>query len=153
MATKLHQIIALANTKKAQGQSGFTELHKVLLKSALLSGIAKTYKPIDDDAPAAERLPSEGTKVQVRVSECVEQARGILTEMIDMVATQDVANTTAFADVVVDGQIIVTHVPATHLLFLEKRLEDLVTFVTKFPTAGRLIRLRRSEPRRSRRTT
>ena len=134
MATKLHQIIALANTKKAQGQANLTDLHKTLQRTALLDGIARTYRPINDDAPASERLPSESKKIQVRVSECIDRAKAILTEMIDLVATQDLANTEAFADVVVDGKVIVSHVPATHLLFLEKRLEDLVTFVTKLPT-------------------
>jgi len=39
----------------------------------------------------------------------------------------------AKADVVVDGQTLLVGVPATHLLFLEKQLVDLRTFVTKLP--------------------
>jgi hypothetical protein len=133
MATKLHQIIALANGKKAQTASTLTELHHILQKTALLAGITKTFRPIDADAPASERLPSESQRVQVRVSECIDRAKKSLTEMIDMVATQDIANTQAFADVAVDGKIIIKHIPATHLLFLEKRIEDLLTFVNKLP--------------------
>ncbi|MCK9558039.1 MAG: hypothetical protein M0R50_08385 [Candidatus Cloacimonetes bacterium] len=129
---KLHQIIALAKGKKARAISGLTELHKLHQKTALLDGIARTYRPIKDDD--AEKLPSESKKVQLRVSESIEKAKVILTDVIDIVATQDVANTEAFADVVVDGNIVIEHVPATHLLFLEKQLVDLHTFVSKLPT-------------------
>jgi len=39
----------------------------------------------------------------------------------------------ARADVVIDGQTIATDVPVTYLLFLEKQLVDLHTFVKKLP--------------------
>jgi hypothetical protein len=39
----------------------------------------------------------------------------------------------AKADVVVDGQPLLRQVPATYLLFLEKQLVDLHTFVKKLP--------------------
>ena len=127
---KLHQIIALADGKKARAVSGLTELHKLHQKTDLLNGIARTYRPINDEG---EKLPSEAKLVQLRISESIERARAILTDVIDIVATQDVANTTAFADVIVDGKTIIRHVPATHLLFLGKQLTDLHTFVAKFP--------------------
>src|SRR5439155_26486740 len=42
-------------------------------------------------------------------------------------------NCTARADVVLDGQPLLTQVPVTYLLFLEKQLVDLHTFVRKLP--------------------
>jgi hypothetical protein len=56
-----------------------------------------------------------------------------LTQLFDVTATKDWANTRARADVVVDGQTLLTQVPATYLLFLEKQLVDLHTFVKKLP--------------------
>src|SRR5690606_37924291 len=41
--------------------------------------------------------------------------------------------TQAKADVVVNGTVILSQVPATYLLFLEKQLTDLHTFVRKLP--------------------
>lgn len=127
---KLHQVIALANGKKALAQASLTESHHTLQKAEPISGITRTYMPINDDG---DKFPPESKLVQVRVSEIIDRIRKILTDMIDMVATQDVANTTAFANVIVDGVIVVKNVPATHLLFLEKRLDDLNTFVKKIP--------------------
>ncbi|MBA3531781.1 MAG: hypothetical protein H0T73_07680 [Ardenticatenales bacterium] len=56
-----------------------------------------------------------------------------LTELFDVTATKDWTNCSARADVVVDGQTLLTQVPITYLLFLEKQLVDLRTFVTKLP--------------------
>ena len=129
---KLHQIVALVKSKKAQAESGLTKLYHLLQKTDLLGGIARTYRPINDED--TDKLPSESKRVQLRIPEAIAQARDVLGPMIDLVAIQDVANTEAFADIAIDGTVIVAHVPATHLLFLEHRLEDLTTFVSKLPT-------------------
>jgi hypothetical protein len=129
---KLHQIVALVKSKKAQAESGLTKLYHLLQKTDLLGGIARNYRPINDED--TDKLPSESKRVQLRIPEAIAQAKDVLGPMIDLVATQDVANTQAFADIVIDGVIIAEHVPATHLLFLEHRLEDLSTFVGKLPT-------------------
>lgn len=129
---KLHQIVALVKAKKAQAESGLTKLYHILQKNDLLAGIARNYRPIDDED--TDRLPAESKRVQLRVQEVIEQAKDAIGPMLDLVATQDTANTEAFADVVVDGVAILKHVPATNLLFLEHKLEDLSTFVSKLPT-------------------
>jgi pterin-4a-carbinolamine dehydratase len=57
------------------------------------------------------------------------------TELIDKVALVDVANTRAVADIVLSGggETIATDVPATTLLFLEKKITDMATFIAKLP--------------------
>ena len=128
---KLNQIIAIANGVKSRAQGGLTELYHKLQKPELLSGIARTYRPKDDDG---EQLPPESKRVQVRVSEALEQADTILANLFDIVATQDYANCTAMANVTVDGAVILHDVPVTYLLFLEKQLVDIATLVSKLPT-------------------
>jgi hypothetical protein len=57
------------------------------------------------------------------------------TALFDVTAQKDYANCNARADVVTeDGKTILTQVPATYLLFLEKKLTDLYTLVNAFPT-------------------
>lgn len=58
---------------------------------------------------------------------------GTLTRLFDVTATKDWANRTAAADVVVDGTVLLPQVPVPYLLFLEKQLTDLHTFVRKLP--------------------
>lgn len=54
--------------------------------------------------------------------------------MIDLCAAQDYANCDAKANVIVDGALILENVPVSHLLFLEKQIEDIRTFVSSLPT-------------------
>jgi hypothetical protein len=56
-----------------------------------------------------------------------------LTRLFDVTATKDFANCAATADVSVDGTVLLADVPVTYLLFLEKQLTDLHTFVKKLP--------------------
>ena len=57
----------------------------------------------------------------------------MLTRLFDVTATKDWTNCVARADVVVDGTPLLRDVPVTYLLFLEKQLVDLHTFVKKLP--------------------
>jgi hypothetical protein len=128
--TKLNQIIAVEKGVKSKGYAEVTDAHQRLQKSALLAGIARTYQPKDEEG---EQYPPESTRVQLRAEEVLRQTSTTLTRLFDVTATKDWANCEARADVVVDGQVLLPAVPATYLLFLEKQLVDLHTFVAKLP--------------------
>lgn len=128
---KLAQIIAVVNGKKTKVQKVLTDIYHKIQKAELFNGISRTYRPLDEDG---ETQPAEQKLVQYTVAEAIEEARKALTELLDVVFTQDVANTVAHADIVVDGVELVKNVPVTYLLFLEKQLVDLQTFVSKLPT-------------------
>lgn len=129
--SKLNQIIAVTAGKKSRSQKAITEVYHQLQKPALLDGIARTYRPKDEDG---EKLPAERKHVQVKVKDAVVKVKGELADLFDVVATQDYANCVAKADVKVDGVVLLEKVPVTYLLFLEKQLVDLGTFVEKLPT-------------------
>jgi hypothetical protein len=127
---KLNQIVAIENSVKSTAHQRFTALYQLLQKAAPLSGLSRTYQPRTEEG---EQLPPEQTRVQVRVEETLEQASEILTELFDVTATKEWANCQARADVVVDGQVLLEGAPVTYLLFLEKKLVELHTFVSKLP--------------------
>jgi hypothetical protein len=128
---KLNQIIALLAGKKSQAKDTLTEAYHQSKKPELLTGLVRTYQPRDD---GGEPQPDERKSVQVKVSELIDRVKKELTDMLDVVATQDWANCQARADVVVEGRRLLEGVPVTHLLFLEKQLVDLRTFVESLPT-------------------
>ena len=128
---KLNQIIAIANGKKTSLQKSFTDIYQKLGKSELFNGLARVYVPTED---GGESQPPESKSVQYKTSTAIEDARKLLTELFDVTLTQDNANTLAKADVVVDGVTVLANVPVTYLLFLEKQITDLKTFVSKLPT-------------------
>jgi hypothetical protein len=128
---KLNQIIAVQAGKKAQAKETLTEAYHQIKKADLLAGLVRTYQPRDE---GGEPQPEERKQVQAKVPDLIRRVSADLTEMFDVVATQDWANCQARADVVVDGRKLLDQVPVTHLLFLEKQLADLRTFVEALPT-------------------
>ncbi len=71
--------------------------------------------------------------MQVKAEDVLRTTAVTLTRLFDVTATKDWANRTAAADIVVDGTILLPQVPVPYLLFLEKQLTDLHTFVRKLP--------------------
>ncbi|MBC7881518.1 MAG: hypothetical protein H7Y37_09305 [Anaerolineae bacterium] len=128
--TRLNQIIAVEKGVKSRSFQELTEAHQALQKPSLLAGIARTYRPKDEEG---EVLPPESTRVQVKADQIIRETGEVLTKLFDVTATKDWANCRAKADVVVDGRVILAEVPATYLLFVEKQLVDLHTFIKKLP--------------------
>lgn len=127
---KLNQIIAVEKGVKSKSFADLTEAHHAVQKTGPLAGIARVYQPRDEEG---EQLPPESTKVQIKAEDILRSVGTTLTRLLDVTATKDWANCEARADVVVDGRTIVADVPVTYLLFLEKQLVDLHTFVKKLP--------------------
>jgi hypothetical protein len=129
---RLNQIIAVVNSVKSRTQHTVTECYKLLQKPDLFDGMVRTYRPKDEET--GEKFPGEQKLVQCRVSDLVGVACGAWEELINTVEKQDRANTAAQADIVVGANVIARAVPVTHLLFLEKHLTDIRTFIEKIPT-------------------
>jgi hypothetical protein len=55
----------------------------------------------------------------------------VTSNLFDVTATMDWMKCTACADVILDGQKLFPQISATYLLFLERQLVDLHTFVRK----------------------
>ena len=127
---RLNQIIAVEKGIKSRSFQELTEAHQALQKPALLAGIARTYRPKDEEG---ETFPPESTRVQVKANDIIRQTTETLTKLFDATAAKDWTNCRAKANIVVDGQTLLEQVPATYLLFLEKQLVDLHTFVKKLP--------------------
>lgn len=129
---KLHQILAVERDIKKTADRRVTVIYQNLGKAPLTQGVVRTYAPKDDEG---EVLPPESTLVQLDAATVLEDVYDELTKLFDIEATKDVGNTIAFADVVLeDGTTLMTQVPATYLLWLEKQLEDMHTIASKLPT-------------------
>jgi hypothetical protein len=128
---KLNQIIAVEKGVKSKSFQELTEAHHAVQKVALLTGLSRTYQPKDEEG---EQLPPESTKVQVRAEEVLRQVGATLSRLFDVTASKDATNSVAKADVKIDDTVLLSDVPVTYLLFLEKQLTDLHTFVKKLPT-------------------
>ena len=125
---KLNAILAVEKGRRTELHTLITNLHKVTQQPALLTGHHKRYTPRKEDG---EAFPDDQQVVQLTHEAAVKDISGALKSLLDTVATKDWTNCEARADVVVDGKVFLPQVPVTFLLFLEKELHDLQTFVEK----------------------
>ena len=130
MTTRLSQVVAVEKPAKTDAYRILSEAHHQVQKAPLLAGISRTYRPRDEEG---EQLPAEATRVQLRAVDAIADVRQALTRFWDISATRDWANCTAKADITIDGFPVVRDVPVTHLLFLEKQLTGVHTFLAKLP--------------------
>lgn len=132
--TKLHQILAVERGVQADAD------RKVALalrgtsvegEASPLSGLIKTYAPREENG---DTLPDQRQHVQIRVEKDVLPAiSGALTRLFDVKLIREHANTSAFADVKIDGTVLLANVPAGYLLFLENQLNTLRGVVQRLP--------------------
>jgi hypothetical protein len=128
---KLNQVLAVERQIKTNSTDQATKLYQLLEKPALTRGQTRTYAPIADEG---EQLPDENTSVQVRVEEVLAEIAKHWVPLYDVSLQRDKGNCEAKADIVVNGEVLLKDVPATYLLWLEKKLTDFHTIVVKLPT-------------------
>lgn len=128
---RLNQIIAIEDGAKKTEYADLSKSHHVLQKAELFSGFIATYAPFTEDPTLKQ--PDQRKVTQQNATEIIKQTQAGLTEYWDIVATKDMGNCSAKADVVVDGVKLAENIPVTYLLFLEKQLNDLRTFISKLP--------------------
>lgn len=128
---KLCQVIAIEGKVKDKSHRTITDIYQKLQKQELLSGISRKYQPKDDEG---EQLPSESKIVQLTVDKALKVVQEGLVELFDNTATKDFANCVAKANVVVGENVLIEGAPVPYLLFLEKKLADLHTLISKLPT-------------------
>lgn len=129
---KLNQINALVSARKGEAEKTVTELYKLVQKEPLFAGRERTYRPLDE--VNGQKIPPESQRVQQRADDLLKQVRDKWAEVWNLVCTQDHGNQKASADLVVDGRTLLAGVPVTFLLYLDKQVNDLETFVSKLPT-------------------
>ncbi|HEY9644698.1 MAG TPA: hypothetical protein V6C57_29650 [Coleofasciculaceae cyanobacterium] len=127
---KLNQLIAVLQSVKQNSTKAKTEVYHLVQKPALFQGLSRTFQPREEDGFVH---PSETQKLTLKVDELLEKFNQACSEFWDLSATQDWANTKAKASIVVDGQTILPDVPVPYLLFLEKQLADVKTFIQSLP--------------------
>jgi hypothetical protein len=127
---KLNQLIAVLQSVKANANKGKAEVSQLSQKSTLFQGLSRTYQPREEDGFV---YPPESQKLTLKADELIEKFVQSCSEFLDLAATQDYANTEAKASVTVDGQTIISDVPVSYLLFLEKQLQDVKTFIASLP--------------------
>ncbi len=129
--TQLNQLVAVEGGVKTKTKNVLTNAYHVAQRTGAFAGITRTYRPKDDDG---DLLPPESTLVQTKADDLIDSVTTQLTRLFDVTASKDATNAVAKADLVVGDQTLARDLSVPTLLFLEKQLVDLRTFVGKLPT-------------------
>lgn len=135
--TLLHEILAIEQEVKANAERARTQLIETFrTKQSHFTGIRRTFRPfaVDEGGNEAggERLEAE-TQLAKTVPEQLDLVLREVGKALDMGMQLDEANTRAKADIVVDDQVLLSDVPATFLLQLERRLRELRAVFKEIP--------------------
>jgi hypothetical protein len=128
--SRLSHIVAVEKSVKGNAAATLTTAHHQLQRNELTKGITRVYRPLNENDHV---LPSEATRVQISAETVIEGIQKDLVRLFDVTVTKDQGNLVAHADVVIDGQVLVSQATVPTLLFLEKQLVDLTTFIKKLP--------------------
>lgn len=127
---QLHQLLAVRDGARGTTERAITKAYHTIQRGEPLSGIQRTHdRRFEDDA----ELPGEYKHVQVIATDIVRGFSAAVARLFDVTAAVDYTNRNATADIVVDGEVLVRAAPAPFLIFVEKKLIDVRTFVDKLP--------------------
>lgn len=128
---RLNQILAVERGVRSSAYKELTKIHQVSGKPVLFEGFSRRYQPVNDEGV---KLPDETQKVQHNFQALLNGFAFNATAIWDVTARKDWTNTEATGDVIVDGKTLLSDVPVPFLLFMEKQLGDVRTFVRGLPT-------------------
>ena len=126
---KLHEVLAVEESKKIAAETALNEAARKLEKPALFQAAVKTAQMFEENAhaPADERQAMSTT-----VTETVREALEEVAPYYDVIYQKEATNQTAAADLDV-GSLYMTNLPATFLLGMEKRLRRVRDMIEKVP--------------------
>src|SRR5579871_5504124 len=90
------------------------------LKDQHVTGLNRTFTPDDEDKRLLQKNSDEYKAVPLKAMDQLREDAALTAAALDWALTQDVTNCLAKADVIVGGQVLLTQVPISHLLHLEK---------------------------------
>lgn len=126
----LHATIAALPDRRAKAESVIAKVYQGFRKAGGFSGQSRVYTRTEEEGL---EQPPQFQRVQVQAEDELNRLQDALGELFDAALTQEVGNTHAAADVVVDGETVLADVPVTYLLFLERQLAELRTTLVEMP--------------------
>lgn len=131
MSIKQHQLVATEPVKRGAYSKITAETMKVFKGGDLFKGLTKTYTPHKD---GGDPLPGDKKEVVTTVADRLAYTEKTVVDLLDFEASRDKTNMKALADLEIDGILLAKGLPATTLLSLEKRLNEIRGYYDSIPT-------------------
>ena len=134
--SKLHEVLAVEADKAGIAKRIMDETRGVFQsKHQLFLGAVKTLKMDNDGFDSLEAASSEKQLITTTVPDRLNYTAKAISDWLDVVSQKEHTNQTAAkADLVIGGVVLLTNVPATLLLGLEKKLKLVREIYNTIPT-------------------
>lgn len=127
---KLNQVLAVEKTLSTRVENDLTAIYQMFKHHELFVGMSSKYEP---KMPDGDKISPEQKQPQYRATDQLQKIKELLAEQFDIRGQKDATNCVAKANVIIDGKIILENVPATHLLFLEAKLVNIIDLLGHLP--------------------
>ena len=129
---KLHEILAVEKSLEVVAKKLSAETARTFEKDNLFLGFVKSLEMFTEEN--AKLNTTDVQNLETTVDENINYIVKPLAKYWDNVLAKDLTNQQARADVVVDGAVLVVDVPATFLLGMETKLNELRKVYEHIPT-------------------
>ncbi len=129
---KMHELLAVESAVNANYQRDLAETLGAFKKGELFAGLTKSLKHFDDSLSKLDETQHKA--MTTTVSDRFKWFKGVAAALYDVQLQKDKTNQTAKADLVIDDKVLVADVPATTLLMLETRLQEIRRVIEEAPT-------------------
>ena len=133
MAGKLHEVLAVEGGLKGIADKVVDEAKKTFGKPEHFTGHHKNLKMLKEE-DQLQVVADEHKEMTTTVQEKLDYVSVAVGNYYDALLQKEKTNQAAVADVVVDGITIVSNAPATFLLNMESRLNELRSMYDGIPT-------------------
>jgi hypothetical protein len=135
---KLHELLAVIGDLNGKANKILEETKHIFSKGDdFVQGENRTYHV---RVEGEEQLKPEGREMRTTVPDRMSYTLGAVIDLMNAQISREMSNTTAFADVTVDGNIVAAHLSAQALLSMETSLKAFRDIVEKAPTLDASIR-------------
>jgi hypothetical protein len=132
--TMIHELLAVEQSLSEQAVRVHKDAVKTLsTKRTIFEGLVKSHERFNDEEQHLV-MPTEHKEVTTSVDAEMDYLGTQLTRYWDCFLQKESANQTAHADIIVDGAVLASRVPAIVLLAMEKKLAGLISLFSAIPT-------------------
>lgn len=129
---KLHELLAVEPDLKGEAERAVSKTKGLFTEGkGKFAGQVRTYAPLEE---GEEGFEDEFTTLAATANGVLETLFGSFGRWMDAAVQKEATNCKARADVVVDGRVLFTDMPATALLNLEAKLLQLRAVYGSIPT-------------------
>ena len=132
---KLHELLAVKKDAKNKSGKIINETRETFSKRQdHFTGLTKKYESFSEELKYQEEELSESKEMVTTVDAKLKYFLKHMVDVMDLDYQTDLTNRIAKADIIVEGIIIATDVPAVTLLSLEEYLANIRSVVDAIPT-------------------